>query len=76
MKSTSILLVLILWGLTARRLDGNTDNKSPGVIQIFGMNIFTAFGDQLIMCGMNEMFIWSEDLTGEKRMQDNKIERI
>jgi mannan endo-1,4-beta-mannosidase len=39
--------------------------KSSSHIYIDGRNIYDASGEQLVMRGVNEMFIWSSDLTGD-----------
>lgn len=45
-------------------IKNSTKNKE--FIYVKGKDIFTPFGDQVILRGINEMFIWSNDITGEK----------
>jgi mannan endo-1,4-beta-mannosidase len=39
---------------------------AQGVLQVKGKNLFDPCGEQVVLRGVNEMFIWSDDPTGEK----------
>lgn len=54
----SFLLVLIL------------DVMAQQVMQVKGKTLYDPCGEQVVLRGVNEMFIWSEDPTGEKIMPE------
>ncbi len=55
-----LLLIAIATGCNDQR------TVLKGVMQVKGKNIYTSFGEQIVLRGVNEMFIWSDDITGEK----------
>lgn len=64
MIKNSILITIISVWLSAC-ISTQTSDPSSDVIRVNGKNIYTVFGEQLVMRGVNEMFIWSDDTTGE-----------
>ncbi len=59
----SFILTLIFWSLALPL-------SAEGVITVKGRHIYDPCGEVLIMRGVNEMFIWSSDVTGELTMPE------
>lgn len=59
MKYTTILTALLLFPFCAQLFAQKT-------MQVKGRFLYTPTGEKVILRGVNEMFIWSNDLTGEQ----------
>lgn len=63
-KQIFSFLLLICISLSVLR------SSAQQVMQVKGRHLFDPCGEQVIMRGVNEMFIWSDDPTGEKIMPE------
>ncbi len=70
MDKTPIILTAVLWFCVSACQSPQKRTPTAEVITVKGRNIYTPFGEQLIMRGVNEMFIWSDDITGEKTIPE------
>lgn len=63
-KWMKYLLLFLLIPMFFGCLEKASDLKN--IMHVRGKNLYTSFGDQIVLRGVNEMFIWSDDLNGEK----------
>lgn len=61
MKTLLVLLVLIL---------ASCSLSEPGTMYVKDGEVYTAAGEKFVMRGFNEMFVWSDDRTGEKYLTE------